>query len=120
MSWVIYQESTGRIERLLMNTREEDVPHQLSLGEAYLQAEADDLKDYVADGVLTPRPELFYTVVGHRLTVPPNTEFSVRGPASLEGSTEDGVLEFEFAEPGTYTVTLRLFPYLDAEVTLEG
>jgi len=30
------------------------------------------------------------------------------------------VLEFAFPEPGTYTVKLELFPYLDKEIRFES
>ncbi len=77
-------------------------------------------ESYVLNDTVVSRPAFPVSQAGNTLTVPPSTEYFVRGPATAEGITEDGVLEFEFAEPGTYTVTLRLFPYLDAEVTLEG
>ena len=75
---------------------------------------------YVLNDTVLPRPALPVTQAGNTLTVPVGTEYFVLGPVFLDGVAEDGVLEFEFAEPGTYTVVLRLFPYLDAEVTLES
>lgn len=52
-------------------------------------------------------------------TVPPNTYFNVQGPVDYEGQADTtGDLEFQFDEPGEYTITFKCFPYLDKIVTI--
>lgn len=80
----------------------------------------DHNRQYVAEGEIVERPLLPVSVLDTTITVPEGTAFTVSGPASLSGTTPDGIIEFEFAEPGTYTVRLSLWPHQDAEVTLEG
>lgn len=66
------------------------------------------------------RPSMPVTQTGLHITAPPGTAFVISGPAHAEGTTETGELELEFSEPGAYTITLRLWPYLDAELTHEN
>ena len=124
MIGLIYEIATGLVEAELggADITEETLPAEHGYSEEYgfLYGASWAPGTYVSDGSLVARPEMSVTQAGNTLTVPSGTEYFVRGPATAEGITEDGVLEFEFAEPGTYTVVLRLFPYLDAEVTLEG
>jgi len=119
MKYTVYFTESGEISKVC-ECPENMITFQLSDGESYTTGGSSDTVDYVVNGAVTPRPEMPVTVTGTTLNVPLGTEFSVRGPATAEGVSDDGVIEFEFAEPGTYTVLLRNFPYLDTEVTLEG
>jgi hypothetical protein len=119
MSFVLYREADGMIEAYVQAPVDEAEPY-LSDGTAFLAGKGDGLTDYVLDGEITPRPGMPVAVVGLTVTVPPGTEFEVLGPIPAHGVAVDGVLEFEFEEPGTYNVRFRQFPFLDAEVTLEG
>lgn len=87
--------------------------------EVLLDIEAT-FNDYVLNGAVTPRPEMPITQDGNTLTVPAETEFSIRSPVLAHGISDDGVLEFEFSEPGTYTILLIKWPYLDKEIILES
>jgi len=120
MNFLIYWIGTGRVERVIFAPSSEYAELQLVPGQGFVQGTGDDTTHYVLNGAVTLRPEMPVSQFGNALNVPPGTEFSVRGPASMDGVATDGTLEFEFAEPGTYTVTLRKFPFLDREVTLEG
>jgi hypothetical protein len=119
---IVYEASTGRITGVFVASG--PLPPQAKTGELEITGyvETIDYKyvHYVQNGVVISRPEMPISQTGNTLTVPTGTEFSVRGPASIDEVAQDGTLEFEFSEPGTYVVTLRKFPYLDAEVTLEG
>ena len=121
-SSIVYEAGTGRITGVFVASG--PLPPQAKTGEleitGYVEAIDHRYVHYVQNGVVVPRPVMPVSQAGNTLTVPTGTEFSVRGPASMDGVATDGVLEFAFVEPGTYTVTLRKFPYLDREVTLEG
>jgi hypothetical protein len=119
MSFVLYREADGMIEAYVQAPVDEAEPY-LSDGTAFLAGKGDGLTDYVLNGAITPRPVMPLGQSGNTLTVPPGTAFTVSGPASAEGVATDGVLQFQFSEPGNYTVKLSLFPYLDREVTLVG
>jgi hypothetical protein len=114
----IYEVSTGRI--LGSISSDGILSDQASQGEAEIEGIFDDTLYYILNGVAILRPPFPIVQIGNILTVPVDTEFSIVGPVAMEGIAETNTLDFEFSEPGTYTVTLRLFPYLDAEVTLEG
>ena len=114
----VYDPRSGRILRTI--TGSADLPSQAFDGEAELDVFGNAASHYVLNGKITERPVLPVTQSGRTLTVPKNTRFSVRGPASAEGVCADGVLEFAFPEPGTYTVKLELFPYLDKEIRFES
>jgi hypothetical protein len=120
MNFSLYEMESGRIVSVGSATSEELALAQAGDGQGILLGDGLSLSGYVVSGQFVPRPEFPVSQFDNTLHVPPGTEFSVRGPASMAGVAADGLLEFEFAEPGTYTVTLRKFPYLDREVTLEG
>jgi hypothetical protein len=121
--FLIYEKASGRIDRALTGSAlAGDYSPET---EAVLEADAYTGSEpwnrwFVVDHELALRPPMPVGRIGNTLTVPPGTQYLVRGPASAEGATKTGELELEFAEPGAYTVTLRNCPYLDAEVTLEG
>ena len=125
MRFVSYEIASGAILSVGVASSEEAALVQADDETGVILDVDASFDEYVVGGAINPRPLLPVSQVGNTLTVPSGTEFSVRGSVSLDGVAEDGVaedgvLEFEFAEPGTYTVVLRLFPYLDAEVTLES
>ena len=119
--FVVYKEATGEITKFASGSLE-FAELQVEAGEALLPCEAPERRGvYVYQGEVTPRPEMPVQITNQTVTVPPSTEFNVRGPAELSGQADEtGVLEFEFDEPGEYTIELRCFPYLDKEITLHA
>ena len=121
--YTVYEPDSGRI------LRSGTCPAGTATGQA-MEGEvvlsgvaASDALDFVdlSTESVVPRPEMPVTQSGQTLTVPPGTEYEVRGPAFVAGTADaTGTLEFEFADPGEYTVTLKLFPYLDAEVVIHA
>lgn len=66
----------------------------------------------------TPMPDI---VTGLSVEVPEGTRFRLLAPFFIEGQAdESGLLEFDFDEPGTYTVHLSHPRYIDTEVTLHA
>jgi len=118
--WVIFHQGLGVITRVIDAPALSMAQLQLQPGEGLLEGDADDRANYVLDNAIVPRPEMPVEVSGNTLSVPAGTEFSVRGPAFMSGIATDGVLEFEFSEPGRYTIHLANWPYRDAEVLLEN
>ena len=66
------------------------------------------------------RPPMPVSVDGHTIEVSAGVHFRIRGPVNLSGVAEDGRMDLNISEPGEYTVTLKLFPYLDAEVVIHA
>jgi hypothetical protein len=117
VNYVMYEEVTGEILQYGFCNRLEDFAGVLDIGVSVLAGVGRDTEHYVQNGVINPRPEMPITIDGNTLTVPINTTFKVNG---FQDVTTDGVLEFDFSEPGVYNVHLSLWPYKDVEVTLEG
>lgn len=117
--WVYYDTNTGRLIKKFRGADDlvaDNAPEgTMSVGGDY--SLATDYFDVSAESVV-PRPDMPVEQSGYTLTVPAGTEYRVQGPAVAEGVTDEGELEFDFAEPGEYRVRLRKFPYLDAEVVL--
>jgi hypothetical protein len=121
-NFVVYEPVTGLIELLVSMSGDNDLDPKLYPDWSVMDCgfNVSGASHYVLNGKIVERPELPVTQSGQTLTVPKNTRFSVRGPAFAEGVCADGVLEFAFPEPGTYTVKLELFPYLDKEIQFES
>jgi hypothetical protein len=98
-------------------------------GETAAVGSANDLTQYVLDGVLTDKPEMpiiidktsiaangtdLVTITG----VPSGALVQVGSLAS--GEVMDGELYLSFDEVGEYEVTFSLFPYLDYSVKISA
>lgn len=121
----VYETATGRI-LWSGSMRQDHVPLQAGEGSAAAEGAANDLEQWVEDGVLTARPVLpisdaVLTVGGGEQTVaaglPAGTVVSVDGAEPVE--VEDGAITLEPMEP--IAMTLRLtppFPYSPATITV--
>lgn len=68
---------------------------------------------------LMEKTEMPVAVNGTSLNVPAGTTFSLMDPFFVEGQAgADGLLEFEFDEPGEYRVELKHPRYFDKEVVV--
>lgn len=80
---------------------------------------SDSFTDYIVDGVVTPRPIMQAT-----LDTSTNTISNIPVPNRLlvEGvwyDNDDSFAEIDYPLPGTYTVVVESFPYLDMKFTLK-
>jgi hypothetical protein len=117
MNFVVYDDA-GRILRS-GSCMEMDFEAQAGPDEFIIEASGSDESDYVASGNVVSRPLLPVEVSGKTIIVPSGTVFTVLSPR-MSGIATDGVLEFEFSEPGKYTVHLSNWPYRETEVILEN
>mgnify|MGYP003514713830 FL=1 len=72
---------------------------------------------WVDDDTLTERPAMTASLDGYALTAPVGAAWRLVEPAVGIDETGtvggDGEVEFEFDDPGTYVLTVTLFPALD-------
>ncbi|WP_086931614.1 hypothetical protein [Agarilytica rhodophyticola] len=90
----------------------------------YIEGLVDHKTQYVLDGVITLRPTMQIEVTGSSAVnspilfsnVPDNCQLTHPGGTSI---INDGVVEWETMEPGTYVFEFNVFPYLKEVITLE-
>lgn len=93
-------------------------------GQSY--ATVDHMPDWAAeymdtDGTLKTRPAIPYTLTGTIFTgLPDPVNVQITGPVPDAFECTGGELSLTFAVPGTYTVKLTKFPYLDAVETIDA
>jgi len=108
-----------------------DVFLQARPGEFVTEGRADDIRDRVVDGVITPRPVMPVqfdnaTVPADGVSavtftgVPVGAAVRVTGPAEDAFTAADDVLELTFDLPGAYAVRVAQFPYRDFEVVIRA
>jgi hypothetical protein len=121
-------DSTGRVLRS-GTCPSNDLFLQAGTGEFVLEGRANDLLDYVVDGVVRPRPVM--PVMFDNSTVPATSEVTftgipdgakvrVSGPANDAFTVPDGELVMTFDVPGTYRVSIEKFPFRDFEATCDA
>lgn len=101
-------------------------------GKKVIQADQIDDKAYVANGVLTPRPEVAVTGAVRQIKadgldslhfdVAPGSftlSLTLVGTVIQTESVTDGALDFSVTEPGSYTLLFNAtFPYYPAQITV--
>ena len=102
---------------------------QAGPGEFVMEGRANDLLDYVVDGVVRPRPVMpvmfdnATVPVGSEVTftgIPAGANVRVSGPATDAFTVPDGELVMTFDVPGTYRVSIEKFPFRDFEATCDA
>jgi hypothetical protein len=73
--------------------------------------------DYVASGVITPRPANPTTLSGMQLSSIPNPS-TVTIAGGSPTTVTDGEVELSFTQPGTYDVKVSSWPMLDADFSV--
>lgn len=82
-----------------------------------LEADVSDLRHYVLDGGVVPRPELPAVITGSILRGVPSGASIRIGESVYEADGSE--IELEFDHPGTYSLRITLWPYQDLELTHE-
>lgn len=122
----VYANTTGQILRNV------DAPPDLAqmqagAGESLIAGRADDLTQYVNGGIIIDRPTMpgglsapvITTADTAMLAAQEGASVEITGPVNGTATLDADGLEISSDIPGTYTIKVTLFPYLDAEYTLE-
>ena len=94
----------------------------------YIEGKYQSHSHYIKNEVATPRPEMSLTLDKQTIAADAEDMATISGiPAgatvtSSENSAvvDSGSLEFVTDQVGTHTLKFELFPYLDAEVTINA
>jgi hypothetical protein len=118
--YLIYEEDSGKVDRIYTGVEPE---LQLTSGEMSMLSptSAPDTREvYVVDGGLVIRAN-FPVLISEGVIseVPWGTKAQIRSETVQGLSTEavimDGSIDLSASDPGTYTVSLALFPYKDQD-----
>ena len=108
-----------------------DMLLQAGAGEFVIEGQANDMLEYVVDGVIHPRPVMPVqfdnaTVPADGMSavtltgIPTDAMVRVRGPATDAFTVHDGTLEMTFDAPGSYRIGIEKFPYRDFEALINA
>jgi hypothetical protein len=111
VSFTIYYMDTGKIY-MSGNVPENDVGLQtVPSGCAMILEASDPSTDYVVGGHVTARPENPATLSGYVISgIPVPSQILVEG---VWYDCPDPECELDYPKPGTYTVVVRVWPYMD-------
>jgi hypothetical protein len=114
MNFIVYTTATGEITKSVQ-CPEEAIALQCREGEAWIQGDqVEDAGFYVLDGQLCERPAFDLAVQGHVISgMPAGATLTIEGQ-DYEADGEP--IEFEPSIPGSYTISIRLFPYKDTDI----
>jgi hypothetical protein len=115
---VDYDKETGRISRVIrypLDDYEVHYPGCLYFGDSF---HPNDVRDYVKDGDVIPRPEMPAQLDGDWLRgVPKGAVITIEGQ---EYTADGSDIELDFEFHGTYPIRVSLWPYVDFEVIHEA
>jgi hypothetical protein len=114
----IYDLATGEILRFVSGPPE-TLPLQASEGQGWLNTTSVQKDVFVKDGQIVSRPRCTATLDGmvlKGLPVPCTVTIGDDVHTVTEGSGEG--VELEFGYPGTYTVSVTAWPYLEKKFTV--
>lgn len=118
--YAIY-ESNGRISGVLScppGMGEANIRLNTNLPAIQVPCMVSPDEHYVVDGDLRSRPDGLGTLNGHLLSgVPASATVTIEGQEYITDGTD---IELGFSAPGTYLVTVTLWPYRDQEFTVEN
>lgn len=113
----LYEGSTGRILGWVEGDTE-TLEANKSAG-PFVEGKFDPETHWINTGQATLRLPLPVQLEdGSLLNVPPNSLIRINDTEYV--CKDGGRVELEFDQPGTYTVRLECWPYLDAEFTIEN
>lgn len=118
MKAVLYDITTGKIASIMEAPTEVIEATASVTGKEIFVGEGNHMTQYVVGGEVVDRPTNPARVEGLAivdLPVPSTVILS-----DVEYEVTDGTAEFEFNLPGTYSVTVKSWPYLDQELQIEN
>lgn len=125
--WLVFDPINGRILRTGRSMSEERALAQGPEGCVLLDVTADDVNDYVVDGVVTPRPELpefdKYEILADdtdvaTIVLPPGSIVTLDGEQYV---IEDGMFEFAADVAASYEIKIsNAWPYQDGSCVIEA
>lgn len=130
ITYLIYETASGRI--LSREGRQAaDLFEGLEVGQEVFFGSADDVTNYIdlATNTIQTKPDMGCLISATGVLANSTAQAVISNvPAGAEafmnytsiGVVNDGTLELTFDEPGTHTVRLELFPYLDTEFTINA
>ena len=119
MNYAIFYTATGRIFQTCTTPNPDEITPILQAGQSFIQVDGavDDARYYVLGGSAQPRPEQQTTLDGLTLSglpVPSTIHINTQS-YPCETDTED----LAFDQPGTYSIRVESWPYLDKEFTID-
>lgn len=119
MHYAIFDTLTGHIAQICTTPDPSEITPILQSGQSFVAVPSTctDISHYVQNDKATPRPAQPTALDGTTLR-------GIPGPSTVYINTEpypcdDQTVELEFDQPGTYTVRVEVWPYLDKEFTVE-
>lgn len=118
MQTVSFYDADGRIVGVMSGPRDCIVATGQHNQQQWVEGGSDPETHYVAQGVLTPRPEMPAVLDGHELSgLPTPCTLSING---VDYPCGEAVVELAFDQPGTYRVIAQAWPYLNKELSIEN
>lgn len=112
-----YDQATGRLDGWL--EAPDDVLDLNKSGKAWIDGKFRGDTHYVTEGEPALRPAMPAALAGQTITqIPAGAVLTINGGKAY--TVNDGTADLQFDQPGTYTVQLSCWPYLDAEFTIEN
>ena len=127
MTITVYNDSTGEIIRTV-SASPKMILVQCNEGEGYVLGAANHALQYIdvikkvaifRPNMSTTLPDSIATTETATLTGPEGAVVTITGPVNGTEILDADWLEISSDIPGTYTIKVTLFPYIDAEYTLE-
>lgn len=127
MTITVYNDSTGEIIRTV-SASPKMILVQCKEGEGYVLGAANHALQYIdvikkvaifRPNMSTTLPDRIATTETATLTGPEGAVVTITGPVNGTEILDADWLEISSDIPGTYTIKVTLFPYIDAEYTLE-
>ena len=129
IEFTLYYTDTGRIH--CSGTSSDEMLDQDYSGQGLSLAAiaSSPNTQYISNNMLLERPDMGCLISATEVLANSTASATISNvPVGAEafinrtniGVVNDGTLELTFDEPGTYTVRLELFPYLDTEFTINA
>lgn len=118
METVSFYDAAGRIVGVMSGPSDCIVATGQHNQHQWVEGGGDPETHYVAQGVLTQRPEIPAVLSGTSLSgLPVPCTITIGG---VDYPCQESVAELAFDQPGTYRVIVQAWPYLNKEFSIEN